>query len=141
MSGDLVWLAGEVTPYVTAAASAYGGALLARVQDEAVDGTVGFGRRMAQRLFGERDGAGEVPEALADVIDDPADADNVAALREAVRGALAADAELADEVRRLLDEAAGSQGRGHGNVFIGGRVEGDNIQIGSVGRDATIRRA
>ncbi|MGK5550628.1 hypothetical protein ACSNOI_03355 [Actinomadura kijaniata] len=141
MPGDLVWLAGEVTPYVTAAAGAYGGALLARVQDEAVDGTLGFGKRIAQRIFGEHTDAGEAPEVLADVIGDPADADNVAALRKAIRKALAADAELADEVRRLLDEAAGPHGWGHGNVFIGGRVEGDNIQIGSVGRDAMIRRA
>ncbi|MEU6039749.1 hypothetical protein ABZ801_30545 [Actinomadura sp. NPDC047616] len=111
MSGDLAQLAGEVTLYVTAAATAYGGAVLAQVQDETATAVVGFGRRMAQRIFGGRADGEEPPEELADVIDDPEDADNVAALRKAIRKALAADAELAARVARLAEEArdAGAQ--------------------------------
>lgn len=116
MSADAVQLASEVTPYVTAAASAYGGAVLARVQGQAseatADAAVGFGWRLAQRIFGARtedDEGGEasevVPEALADVIDDPDDQDNQAALRKAIRKALAADTDLAAEVEQLLTQA------------------------------------
>jgi hypothetical protein len=111
MSGELVQLAGEVTPYVTAAAAAYGGAVLAQVQEEAATATVGFGRRMAQRIFGVRAEGEETPEVMTDVIDNPQDADNVAALRKAIRKALAADADLAAQVRQLAEEArsAGAQ--------------------------------
>ncbi|MFI0409089.1 hypothetical protein [Actinomadura sp. 3N508] len=100
MFGDLVHLAGDVTQYVTLAAGAYGGAVLARTQDQAADAAVRVGQRLAQRIFGVRGEDEEVPEALADVIDDPDDGDNQAALRKAVRKALAGDAELAAQVRQ-----------------------------------------
>jgi hypothetical protein len=111
VSGDLVQLAGEVTPYVTAAASAYGGAVLAQTQEQAATVTVGFGRRIAQRIFGVRTEDEDVPESLADVIDDPENADNQAALRKAIRKALAADEELAALVGQLAEQArvAGAQ--------------------------------
>lgn len=96
MSGDLTQLAGDVTQYVTAAAGAYGVAVLARTQDQAADATVGFGQRLAQKIFGVRAEHEPIPEALADVINDPDDQD---ALRKAIRKALAADAELAAQAR------------------------------------------
>ncbi|WP_207936472.1 hypothetical protein [Actinomadura sp. KC216] len=102
MSGDLVQLAGHVTQYVTAAAGAYGVAVLARTQDHAADATVGFGRRLAQRIFGVRAEGEEVPEPLAGVIDDP---DDPAALRRAIGEALAADAELAAQVQQWVQDA------------------------------------
>ncbi|MFI0480393.1 hypothetical protein [Actinomadura sp. 9N215] len=105
MSGDLVQLAGHVTQYVTTAAGAYGVAVLARTQDQAADATVGFGRRLAQRIFGVRAEGEEVPQPLAGVIDDPDDRDNRAALRRAMRSALAADAELAAQVRQWVQDA------------------------------------
>ncbi|TYC18983.1 hypothetical protein FXF65_03130 [Actinomadura syzygii] len=107
MSGDLVRLAGDVSQYVTTAAGAYGGAVLARTQEQAADATVGFGRRLAQRIFGVRAEGEEVPEALADVIDDPDDGDNQAALRKAIRKTLVADAELAAQVRGWMSDAPG----------------------------------
>ncbi|MFC0040449.1 hypothetical protein [Actinomadura rayongensis] len=141
MSGDLVQLAGEVTQYVTTAASAYGGAVLARTQDQAADATVGFGRRLAQRIFGVRAEGEDVPEALADVIADPDDGDNQAALRKAIRKALTADTELAEQVAAMLAEAPNGLQVGDGsNVVAGSRIDGDNIQIGSVGRDTHITR-
>ncbi|MFI0372853.1 hypothetical protein ACH35V_33750 [Actinomadura sp. 1N219] len=105
MSGDLVQLAGDVTYYVTAAAGACGGALLARTQDQATDATVRLGQRFAQRIFGVRAEGEEVPEPLADVIDDPDDGDSQAALRKAVRKVLAADAELAAQVQQWVQDA------------------------------------
>ncbi|MEV7012560.1 hypothetical protein [Streptosporangium sp. NPDC051022] len=41
MSGDPASLAHAVSPYVTAAVGAYGGAVLARANEEAADATVG----------------------------------------------------------------------------------------------------
>ncbi|MQY04620.1 hypothetical protein [Actinomadura macrotermitis] len=154
MSADVVQLASEVTPYVTAAASAYGGAVLARVQDQVTEGTadaaVGFGRRLAQRIFGThaeddeaRDGqvveAEVVPEVLADVIDDPDDQDNQAALRKAIRKALAADAGLAAEVAELLAQA---QGAGVQVMTFGDRspAVGTNHGIIATGDDNTFTR-
>lgn len=102
MSGDLVQLAGQVTQYVTTAAGAYGVAVLARTQDQAADATVGFGRRLAQRIFGVRAEDEGVPEPLADVIDDP---DNPAALNQAIRKVLGADAELAAQVQQWVEDA------------------------------------
>ena len=110
MSGDLATLATEVTPYVTAAVSAYGGAVLAKIGDkaaeESADAAVGLGRRVLQRIFGTRQQGEQVPEVLADVIADPQDADYLGALRTALRKALAGDDAVAGEVRAMLAEAA-----------------------------------
>ena len=81
-------------PYASAAAAAYGGAVLGKVRDDAADATVGLGRRLLQRIFGTRGEGEPLPEPVADVVADPADEDAVAALRLAVRKALAADAGL-----------------------------------------------
>lgn len=105
MTGDLAQVVNEAAPFVVAAAGAYGGAVLEKARQEAADATVGVGRRLAQRIFGERGKGEPVPEALADVIDDPADADNVGALRKAIRKALAADKELAAQVAAMVSEA------------------------------------
>ena len=43
MGGDVASLATEMTPYVSAAVGAYGGAVLAKVRDDAADATVGLG--------------------------------------------------------------------------------------------------
>ncbi|WP_131969471.1 hypothetical protein [Actinomadura sp. KC06] len=98
-------MAGLVTQYVATAAGAYGVAVLARTQDQAADATLGVGRRLAQRIFGVRADGEEVLEPLADVIDDPDDGDNRAALHEAVHKALAADAELAVQVQQWVQDA------------------------------------
>ncbi|TMQ97835.1 hypothetical protein ETD83_19790 [Actinomadura soli] len=94
-----------MTQYVTMAAGAYGGAMLARTQDQAADVTVGLGQRLAQRIFGVRGEGEEVPEPLADVIDDPANGDNQAALRKPIRKALADDTELAAQIRQWIQDA------------------------------------
>ena len=102
MSGDVAALTADMMPYLSAAASAYGGAVLATVRDEAADATVGLGRRLLLRIFGSRTSGEELPEPLADVIANPDDEDAAAALRLAVRKALQASPGLQSEVEDLL---------------------------------------
>ena len=107
MGGDVASLAAEMTPYVSAAVGAYGGAVLAKVRDDAADATVGLGRRLLQRVFGTRGETEPLPAPLADLAADPGDADALAAVRLLVRKALAADAVLAGEVGSMLAGAPG----------------------------------
>lgn len=107
MPGDVASMAAEMTPYVSAAVGAYGGAVLAKVRDDAADATVGLGRRLLQKVFGHQDEQEPLPGPLADLAADPADEDALAACRLEIRKALAADPVLADEIRSML-AAAGS---------------------------------
>lgn len=139
MSGDLVQVVNEAAPYVVAAAGAYGSAVLAKVEQEAADATVGVGRRLAQKIFGVRDKDEPVPEALADVIEDPGDADNLGALRKAIRKALAADEELAVRVAAMVNEARAAGVR----ITASGErsVAADTISgVVVTGDDATVER-
>jgi hypothetical protein len=102
MGGDAMSLAAEMTPYMSAAVGAYGGAVLAKVRDEAADATVGAGRRLLQRIFGTRDDGEPLPDPLVALAADPCDEDALAAVRLAVRQRLAADPVLAAEVRSIL---------------------------------------
>jgi deferrochelatase/peroxidase EfeB len=138
MAGELVELVNEAWPYVSAAVSGYGAAVLKSTETVTADATVGWGRRLLHRIFG----TGEAPEALTDLADDPEDTDLQAALRVQIKKVLATDEQLAADVRQMLEEAtAQSEVRGDiTNSVTGSKVQGDNIQIGSVGRDATIKR-
>ena len=102
MIDDVVLLAGQAVPYMTAAAAAYGGAVLAKVRDDAADATVGLGRRLLQRVFGIRGEHQELPEPVQNLVLYPRDDDAVASLRLAVRRALATDPALAADVQTLL---------------------------------------
>ena len=107
MAGDVAALAAEMTPYVSAAVGAYGGAVLAKVRDEAADATVGLGRRLLQRVFGSRGEGDPLPDPLAVLAADPGDGDALAAVRLAIRRALAGDADLQAEVRSMLASVPG----------------------------------
>ncbi|MBP2707895.1 hypothetical protein JOL79_29355 [Microbispora sp. RL4-1S] len=126
---DVTRVAAEVTPWVVSAAGAYGGAVLARTQEEAAEATVRWGRRVLVRMFGERAEGEDVPEELADVLADPDDTDAVAALRLRIRKTLAADPAFAVELARAAGEARvtmtnNSYGRsrqfnvGHGTINV-----------------------
>jgi len=123
MSGDVASLAAEMTPYVSAAVGAYGGAVLAKARDEAADATVGLGRRLLQRVFGSRREGEPLPGPLAALADDPADGDALAAVRLAVRQALASDLALQAEIRSMLLPAPGvtQQVRAGRDAYIAGR--------------------
>ncbi len=123
MSGDAVSLAAEMTPYISAAVGAYGGAVLARVRDEAADATVGLGRRLLLRVFGSCDPGEPLPGPLEDLAADPDDEDAVSAVRLAVRKALAADPVLLSDVRALLEGAGNvsQRVRAGRDAYIAGR--------------------
>jgi hypothetical protein len=105
MAGEVATVAAEAGPYVTAAVGAYGGAVLAKVRDDAADATVGLGRRLLQRVFGHREEGEALPEPLALLAEDPDDADALGAVRLAIRQALQADAAMLAEVRSMLAAA------------------------------------
>ncbi|GGT33139.1 hypothetical protein ACFFV7_15605 [Nonomuraea spiralis] len=111
MSGDLVSVAQELSPYVTAAVGAYGGAVLAKANEQAADATVGWGRTILQRIFGVTAAEEEVPEAVAELAADPDNTDLQAVLRVQIGRLLTADPELAAQVRTLLEQAEAATGR------------------------------
>ena len=107
VGGDVASVAAEMSPYISAAVGAYGGAVLARVRDDAADATVGLGRRLLQKVFGHRDEGEPLPVPLADLVAHPGDNDALAACRLAIRKAMAADPVLESEIRSILAGAAG----------------------------------
>jgi hypothetical protein len=122
MGGEVASLA-EMTPYVSAAVRAYGGAVLAKARDEAADATVGLGRRLLQRIFGARGENEPLPGPLSALAADPEDGDALAAVRLAIRQALADDPDLQAEVRSMLASAPGltQQVRAGRDAYTAGR--------------------
>lgn len=131
MAGEVATLVAEATPYVTAAVGAYGGAVLAKVRDDAADATVGVGRRLLQRVFGRREEGESLPAPLAALAADPGDADTLGMVRWAMRQALEADAAMLQEVRSMLASA-------HGVIVRQDVRAGRDAYV--AGRDMTINR-
>lgn len=104
-ANEIATLVTEASPYVSAAVGAYGGAVLAKVRDDAANATVGVGRRVLQRVFGHRADGEALPAPVADLVAYPGDADVLATLRLAMRRQLEADAAMLAEVKRLLADA------------------------------------
>lgn len=109
MGGDVASLAADMTPYISAAVGAYGGAVLAKARDEAADATVSLGRRLLQKVFGPKDEAAPLPGELADLVADPGDMDALASCRLAIRKALSLDPALEAEIRSMLVHAETTQ--------------------------------
>jgi hypothetical protein len=105
---DLGELSSAVVPHVSAAVAAYGGAVIQRVTDQAVDGgadvTVGWGRRLLARLFASGRGP-QVSEAVRELVDDPEDEASMALVRAQVLKAVTADPELASDLREMVAQA------------------------------------
>jgi len=134
MSGEVVSLAAQVVPYASAAVGAYGGAVLAKVRDDAADAAVGLGRRLLQKIFGTRVEGEPLPGPLADVAADPGDEDAVAALRLTIRKTLTASPGLRAEVRDMLAQAgvtvtAAGERSIAAQVISGVAVTGDDAMI------------
>ncbi|MEV4894093.1 hypothetical protein AB0K48_32375 [Nonomuraea sp. NPDC055795] len=140
---DVAVLAQDVMPYVSAAVSAYGGAVLAKTQEAAAQSTVGLGTRILRRLFGgaEAGAAGrEEPgerqpgiEAIEELAAHPGDADYAAALRLAIRRALEADPGLAAEIAAMVP-APSVMASGERAVAVGGAnsgliITGDDAKV------------
>jgi len=94
-------------PYATAAAAAYGGAVLSKARDEAAEATVGLGQRMLQRVFGRRREDEPLLGPLAALAASPHDEDALEAVRRAIRNAVAADPVLEADLRSMLASAPG----------------------------------
>jgi hypothetical protein len=137
MDADAAAMAAQVVPYATAALSAYGGAVLARVQDDAADATVGLGRRLLHKIFGTHSAEEPLPEPLADLAADPGDSDAVAALRLYLRKLLTADTSLRADLGDLL------AGAGVTVTAVGERsIAAHTISgIASTGDNATIHQS
>jgi hypothetical protein len=123
VGGEVASLATEMTPYVSAAVGAYGGAVLAKARDGAADATVGLGRRLLQRIFGTRGEDEPLPEPLGTLATDPNDQDALAAVRLKIRQALADDPALLAEVRSMLASLSGvtQQVRAERDAYTAGR--------------------
>lgn len=98
----MIELAAVAMSFVIAAVRSFGNAVLEQAQDDAAEATVGLGQRLLQRIFGTRKAGEALPEPLADAVADPQDEDAVAALRLAIRKALAADSGLRTDVEGML---------------------------------------
>jgi hypothetical protein len=136
VSGELATLAADISPYVTAAVGAYGGAVLGKVRDDAADATVGLGLRILHQVFGTRS-PGDLPEAVADLAADPGDLDLQAALRVEIRRVLATDPALVSEVRSMLAGVPTIAVSASGERSIAAYVI---TGIASTGDDASIER-
>jgi hypothetical protein len=122
---EIAELVTAATPYLTAAVGAYGTAVLVRVRDDAAGATVGVGRRFLQRVFGRKRDGEPLPQPLALLAADPGDPDALGAVRLAIGQALAADAAMLDEVRRILASAPRSSVTQHiqagRDAYVAGR--------------------
>jgi hypothetical protein len=105
MSVDVAQLAQTLTPYATTAITAYGAAVLSRVESDAADATVSFGQRILRRLTGRDTPDNQTTaeqDALADTVAElastPDDADLTAALRVQMRRLIAAHPEIAADI-------------------------------------------
>ena len=117
---DVGVLAGDMVPYVSAVAGAYGGAVLEKLKSEgtdaAADATIGLGRKLLNTVLRRSPAAPAIEAAVVELADDADDQDLRDILGARLKRALAADPELAAEIGALLQEAprgitiTGSQG-------------------------------
>ncbi|MYU12964.1 hypothetical protein GTZ78_20235 [Streptomyces sp. SID8361] len=113
MSVDAVQLAQDLTPYATTAITAYGAAVLARVEGDAADAAVSFGQRVLRRLTGcdtpdsetsaEQDALTETVSELAGT---PGDVDLAAVLRVQIRRLITAHPDIAADIAAWARPAA-----------------------------------
>ncbi|MFI7544441.1 hypothetical protein [Actinoplanes sp. NPDC049599] len=122
-------LAGTVVPFLSAAAGAYGSAVVAKVSergsDAAADATVGVGRRLLDRLLASRRSA-QVGAAVTDLGENPDDDAFAAAVFAQVKRALAEDAELAEEIAAIVAAAPV-----RGDTFTVTVTNSTGVQVGN----------
>lgn len=128
-ANEIATLVTEATPYLTAAVGGYGGAVLAKVRDDAADATVGLGRKLLQRVFGQRNEGELLPAPLAAVVASPDDEDALGMLRYAIRAALAADAAMLAEVKSMLAAAPAATVTQHVRAGRDAYVAGRDMKI------------
>jgi hypothetical protein len=103
---EVAELVAEAVPYVTAAVTVYGGAVLEKTKDQAADVTVRAGARFLRWVFGHRTATDTLPGAVADAVNHPGDDAYIPPLMEAIYEVIRMrDAGLLAEARALLDQA------------------------------------
>jgi len=106
-------LAGTVVPFLSAAAGAYGSAVVTKATeqgtDAAADATVGVGRKLLGRLLGSSRSA-QVGAAVTDLGENPGDEAFAAAVFAQVKRALAEDGELRDDIAAMVAAAPAQPG-------------------------------
>jgi predicted component of type VI protein secretion system len=100
-------LGAEMLPFILAAWRADGYAVLARPRESAVSADATLGRAWLQDMFGRHADGEPLPPVLAEVIDQPGNADSRAVLSEEVRAALVENERLATAAAYVLDTRAG----------------------------------
>ena len=130
----VIELAAQLMSYVIAAIRAYGGAVLQTTQDDAAEATVGLGRRVLQRIFGTRAAGEQCPSRWPMWRPTRGDQDAAAALRLAIRKALAADPRLRADVEGMLASAgvsvtAAGERSIAAHTITGVAATGDNTTI------------
>jgi hypothetical protein len=117
MDTEIVQFMEQAGPYMTAAIGAYGGAVLSRAEDAAVDATANLGRRMLRAVWHRRTGQkAELERVVREVAEDPNDTDAVGSLRNQIKRAVREDPDLLRELADLLDAAP------PGSVIASGRA-------------------
>ncbi|MFE7172285.1 hypothetical protein [Streptomyces sp. NPDC057616] len=107
---DALVLSQQIAPYVTAAVSSYGTAVLTRSAELSADSTVSLGQRLLDKLL-RRSSTGEVTEANAltsaieDLSDNPEDSDLQAALRVQLKKLLLSDPQMISEISEIMDRS------------------------------------
>jgi hypothetical protein len=135
VDADIVAVATAAVPYVTAAVSAYGAAVLSRIQETAADATVNTGGRVLRRLLQRNESAPAIEAAVLDLAADPADSDRQVALRLQIRKALAEDDRLAADISRIVNGGATTIISATGERSVAGHtisgvvVTGDDAEI------------
>ena len=97
MAGEVVALAAEAAPFVTA----YGVAVLEKTKDDLADGTVGLGKRLLGLIFRlKKDDP--LPDIVVEAVENPDDGAVGGMLEYTIRKALENDAQMLAEVREIL---------------------------------------
>ncbi|MBO3745126.1 hypothetical protein J5X84_03530 [Streptosporangiaceae bacterium NEAU-GS5] len=141
MNDDIVQLVADLSPYVTGAVAAYGSAVLSRIEDDAADASVAWGRRILQRIFGTAD-PDAAPDPIRELAEDPNSADLQAALRVTILRSLREDADLAEEIRRMARDARSETNAGRDAFNITATASGQAQQAvqGKGTQENTFRR-
>lgn len=105
---DALVVSQQIAPYITAAISSYGTAVLTRSAELSADSTVSLGQRLLERLL--RRTVTEQPSeqaaltsAIHDLAESPEDTDLQAALRVQVKKLLLSDPQVLSEVNEIMN--------------------------------------
>ncbi|KRV50893.1 hypothetical protein AQ490_13145 [Wenjunlia vitaminophila] len=99
---DTVALSEEITREVTAVVTAHGTAVLIQAEDAPAGATVSLGQRLLHRIIGRPGSQPGVEGAVAELAEEPDDADAQGALRRQIKKVLLGDEELAADLAHMV---------------------------------------